>query len=383
MRLLADGMDAAMRSNAGFRLPIVGAASKRLALLLGFCLVGLLGEGLLRAFFPHLAPRTAAIAQFWRYDPSLGWSHIPNAKGLFKAFGSRTSVSINSNGFRDQERSYDRDQSRYRIVALGDSMVWGYGVEQERVFTAVLERRRPGLEVINLGVSGYGTDQELILLHQEAWRYRPDLIMLVFVENDFQTNVRRSVYLVYQKPVFEFSTDGALRLTNTPVPRPQAWQRAASALVRHSFLGNLFASAYYRFTVKRRPASLDAGASGERRPFPQDAEERITAALLLEIQRTAQRAGSEFLLVLDRMGLRGDEREDFFRSRNVRVLNLNSVFPEGETKELYLPDGVHWSALGHEKVADRLLKYLEDEHLIQRSGQRYLSWSSSASWLED
>ena len=178
-------------------------ARKGFFLLLVFAIATLLSEGLARVFFPYWAPRTAVVSQFWKYHPSLGWSHIPNSEGSFNPFGSESFISINSKGFRDKERSYERDLSKYRIVVLGDSMVWGYGVQQYEVFTALMEKRRENIEVVNLGVSGYGTDQELILLRQEGDRYRPDLIVVLIHENDFHMNGRESAYLAYQKPMFE------------------------------------------------------------------------------------------------------------------------------------------------------------------------------------
>src|SRR5438132_6529653 len=131
---------------------------KAMLVLLGLALAGMLTEALVWIFFPQWGPRTAALSRFWQHDALLGWSHVAHAHGRFVAFGSPTLVSINSRGFRDIERSYDRDPSKYRTVILGDSMVWGYAVESAEMFTTLLEKRMAGLEAINLGVSGYGTD---------------------------------------------------------------------------------------------------------------------------------------------------------------------------------------------------------------------------------
>jgi lysophospholipase L1-like esterase len=344
-------------------------AGKALVLLLAAGLGVALGEGGLRLFFPHLAPRTATISQFWRYDPALGWAHVPNATGSFSAFGSTTPVSINAKGFRDRERSYARAPSTYRIVVLGDSLVWGYGVHQGQIFTALMEQQRANLEVVNLGVSGYGTDQELLLFRQEGHRYRPDLTVVLLVENDFTTNVRRS-YVAYPKPMFEVSRDGGLSVTNTPVPRPRRWQRTATRLVRHSFLLNLALSTSYRLWAGRPLSSPMTAAVPPRLPFPRNPEEEITAALLLELRRAVEQAGSDFLLVLDSLGSAGDELERFFAARNVRVLNLEPDLSRGERRAFHLPDGVHWSARGHDEVAGRLLRYLDDQRLIRPAAER-------------
>lgn len=248
-------------------------------------------------------------------------------------------------------------------------MVWGYGVQQEEVFTASLEKQHEGIEVINLGVAGYGTDQELILLQQEGVRYRPDLIVLVFVENDFLTNVQSSAYSIHHKPMYTMSDDGRPSLTNIPVPTQRIWERAASRIIRHSFVLNITAGAYFTFKVESLFSSSTTRDSMKSLPFPRDPEERITVALLLEIQEVAKKIGADLLLVLaDGMGARGREMENFFNSRHMRILNLDPSFPQEEAKQLHLADGEHWSALGHETAANRLVKYLEDENLSAGKG---------------
>jgi lysophospholipase L1-like esterase len=325
-----------------------------------------LSEGLVRIFLPHWAPRTAEISGFWAHDSSLGWSHIPNAKGPFNVLGHETLISINSKGFRDVERSYERDISRYRIVVLGDSMVWGYGVQQEDVFTALLEKRLQGVEAINLGVSGYGTDQELILLQREGVRYRPNLFIVVIAYNDLQTNVQTRAYLAYQKPMFEFSRNGGLSLTNTPVPRQTFLERGALTLIRYSFVLNKAASMYHYFTLGSVSRGLTAADVTKEQPFPRSAAEQITVAMLLEMGVTARQVNADLLLVLaDGMGQIGREMEKFFGARNIRILNMDQYFSKEDVEGFHLRDGMHWNPGGHRNVADRLARYLEDQKLIR------------------
>ncbi len=333
--------------------------------VLAFLVMGCLSEGIVRIFFPDWGPRTAALSRFWTHDAFLGWSHIPNARGPFNVLGQETLISINSKGFRDIERSYERSIPRYRILVLGDSMVWGYGVRQEEIFTALLEKELQGIDVINLGVSGYGTDQELILLQKEGVRYQPDLIVVVIASNDFQENVQKKAYLVYQKPMFEFSSHGGLSLTNTPVPGQTFWERAASTLMRYSFFLNKAASTYHYFTLGSvTGGSMTAGVKGQQ-PFPRSVAERVTVAMLLEMRALAQEANAELLLVLaDGMGRLGREMAEFFAARNVRILNMDEDFSKEEVERLHLRDGVHWNALGHRKVADRLVRYLGGEKMV-------------------
>jgi lysophospholipase L1-like esterase len=338
-----------------------------LGMLLGIIAAALIVEALARLGFPHWAPRTGSLTAFWRHDPLLGWAHIANADGSFNSHGFKSTVKINSKGFRDIERTYEHDGSKYRIAVLGDSMVWGWGVQQEETFTALLERRCRGLEALNFGVSGYGTDQELLLLHQEVFRYHPQLVVAVIMENDFGTNMRQSVFLGYEKPLYQFDGQGGLVLVNVPVPEPSMWVHIAFFPIRHSYVLNQGARALEGFKLFSHASGLNGAQPTIDKNFPANTSEAITAALLLELQKESTKMSAELLLVVaDRMDQLGLRLEEFFRSKHVATVNLDRVFPPSEAKDLYLPDGIHWTTLGHERVADQLIEYF-------RSNKDFLS----------
>lgn len=97
----------------------------------------------------------------------------------------------NSHGFRDKERRFERRSNVPRIVALGDSLTYGAGVQYDETFVALLEGglqvRFPGAEVINLGVPGWELPQEFHLLKDYGVRFQPDLVLLnLFVGNDIE-----------------------------------------------------------------------------------------------------------------------------------------------------------------------------------------------------
>ena len=121
------------------------------ALLLGTFLAAVATESIARWVFPEWAPRSARLASFWQYDERLGWKHVPGAIGRFNSHGFDIVVQINSQGYRGPERDYVRNGEVGRVLVLGDSMIFGFGVEYEEMFTTILERRLPNVEVINLG----------------------------------------------------------------------------------------------------------------------------------------------------------------------------------------------------------------------------------------
>ena len=97
----------------------------------------------------------------------------------------------NQLGLRNRE--VERKQAGvYRILVLGDSLVWSGETSSGELYTVVLERRlnatapaeRPPLEVVNAGIPGYTTYQELEFLKIHGLDMQPDLVVLGFVFND-------------------------------------------------------------------------------------------------------------------------------------------------------------------------------------------------------
>jgi len=113
------------------------------------------------------------------YEPNreLGWKLRPGASGVVIA-EDRQTVRINSHGFRDRERSYDKPEETFRIAVMGNSWTEALQVPLERTYPALLESdlQKNGcfngkrVEVLNFGVAGYSTGQELLTLQQEVWK---------------------------------------------------------------------------------------------------------------------------------------------------------------------------------------------------------------------
>jgi hypothetical protein len=157
------------------------------------------------------------------YDPLVGWRHKRNVSCEVIADEYHTTVHYNAQGVRGADRPYSKPQNVSRIVVLGDSFVDAYAVQVQDQLTEILEASLgPQFQVINLGVAGYSTDQELLLLEQEGWKYQPDLVVLAFYYNDVWGNGSRYLAnsVTTQKPVFVAGAGGNLNLANVPVPPP-------------------------------------------------------------------------------------------------------------------------------------------------------------------
>jgi lysophospholipase L1-like esterase len=121
-------------------------------------------------------------------DEQLIYRHKPSWETRF----GDVLVTYNERGLRDRP-ILPRAHGEFRILALGDSLTFGWGVPQDQIFAFRLEQILQGrlqqpVRVINTGVGGYNTVQELTYFKREGIAFEPDLVMLTYVENDIEEN---------------------------------------------------------------------------------------------------------------------------------------------------------------------------------------------------
>jgi hypothetical protein len=300
-----------------------------------------------------------------QFDPMLGWKSRPGFRNTSPIHGSRE-VSTNSKGVRGRtEYSYERTRKK-RIVVIGDSFAFGWGVSDHETYAALLEASLPETEVINLGIGGYGTDQMLLMLMTEGLKYQPDLVVVGIVSADSDRNVVE--FRDFAKPLFVLD-DGTLRLTGTPIRPPEEW------LEREPW----------------RPKSLDLliflgsyveGLTSAR----QHRVERITWELWDEIDRVTRQAGARTLFVFAPFG--GEIENDvpgsgekliarFATEEGVDLLNLGSEFRRRRQEGNKFRRG-HWGPYGHSVIARALKHQILHEDLLDRRSAEH-RWISGHS----
>jgi lysophospholipase L1-like esterase len=117
-------------------------------------------------------------------NPDMVYELTPNSAGY--AWG--TPVNINSYGFRDREYSPAKPVSIYRIGVIGDSITFGNHLPLAATYPKQLERQfkqnNAQTEVLNLGIGGYDTAQEVALLEQIAGQFDIDEVVVGYCMND-------------------------------------------------------------------------------------------------------------------------------------------------------------------------------------------------------
>jgi lysophospholipase L1-like esterase len=137
--------------------------------------------------------------EMWKYardvkrvaaDPDVGHEHRPGARARLMG----VDVVINDQKLRDREIGFERQTGRFRILMLGDSLVFGWGVPAEATIPKRLEDLLNGAgiqaEVLNAGVGNYNTSMETAYYLAEGRRYHADLVLLGYFINDAERRPR-------------------------------------------------------------------------------------------------------------------------------------------------------------------------------------------------
>ena len=218
-----------------------------------------LAEGMLRVL-------DVGYTVFYDQDPVTGVALVPGVDGVYRVEG-RQDVRISSAGFRDRERSIAKPAGTFRIAVLGDSYTEAMQVALDETFVARLEQRLGGcaalrarpVEVLNFGVSSFGTAQELELLKRRVWSYAPDLVVLAFLtENDVVDNVKEWNPRSEPRPYYAFRgvdlvLDDSFRASLTP-----------NTFARGLYYGMVRASRVMQVVHTARGGARNAALAGDR-----------------------------------------------------------------------------------------------------------------------
>lgn len=324
---------------------------------------------------------------FGQPDERLGYRPRPGAHVHMRGPEFDFSYTITPQGLRqDEDVPYARQPGKRRILLAGDSFTMGEGVTNAERFGDLVAARLEDVEIVNMGVNGYGTDQQLLFYSEEGVKYAPDLVCLCYLTSHIRRNARATRQSgegekIVPKPKFELKND-ELVLTNVPVPpvrqaneaelsklRADSMRRGTVAIPFKSFFREH--SAFYRL-VHTRTIGL---RKRHHTPYPEyapDAEAwQLTCAIIREFARRVREQGSDFLLVLlpnkpfvleDSIDDGAHEMlRDLAKQADLPVLDLLDPLTAAHKDGLavYFPVDAHLSAEGHGVAADELVRVLE------------------------
>jgi len=318
--------------------------------LAGIFVVIACAEIFARYFIPQWAPVTSERAKFWQFDNLLGWSQIPGQKAAFRHPDFSTWVEINSLGLRDREYSVVRNTKK-RMLVLGDSYGWGFGVNNNEIFTELLEARHPDWEIINASVSGYGTVQQYLYLAQRGILLKPDMVLLLFNDNDFQDSVGITEYW-YNKPIVT-KTDEGYAITGLPVA-PQTLHQQLDVF----FLGNFYIARGLYSTLEI-PVNLLVDLFSSEPPHGEIDSLEATGFVLGKMMALDQSQQIQTVIVETPLS---DIKHTAIAAQCVKYavpcLHLKDTFRVGKKIQWHFEHDRHWNQTGHRMAADAVDDFL-------------------------
>jgi len=302
-------------------------------------------------------------------DDLVGFKNQPD----FRAYAhGNIRVRTNHMGYRGEEMEVQKPPGAIRILALGDSVTWGVGVNDDRIYLARLEQTlnarysRPlRVQTVNTAVIGYSLYQELLTLERDGPALSPDIVLVGFVLNDAYPT---------EDPFFNVNSlheprkEGVRRRAySDPPPAPFHLYRLSRTLARR---------ALDRFHESNRSPRANYDWQ------PGSFEQRSWPVMQHHFQRMAELSKTRhfrLLIILFPTGTQFRSGsldpfpqsmiKDFMKSEGIDYLDLFDTL-RGRQDGAFR-DEMHLTPLGHQEVAESILRNLDERHWLPESGVRH------------
>ncbi|MBL8149193.1 MAG: SGNH/GDSL hydrolase family protein [Blastocatellia bacterium] len=330
-------------------------------------------------------------------SPKIGYRLATNFDYNWQDPEYNMKVKTNSLGMRERELTESLDG--LRILTLGDSFVFGLGVNREETFHTSLEERMKAalskpVEVLNSGVPGYGTAQQLETLKDLAPKLTPNLVLVCFyVGNDLIDNLHtldsgitseRVIDGVFVSAKRYHIKDDELDIQNSQ-NRSLIMQLLYSTYT-YNYLDMKVSGLKGQLGLKPQTKTLYKSIYKFHRKVDSEQEQRVykyTRELLDEIKAVAAKQSTKVAIAIfpSQIQLRDDQLreqlEGFKLSADevivdkpnrrivsiaeelkIPVIDLYKPFRQAGKKEYYYEHDGHWTAEGHKFAADILYDFL-------------------------
>jgi hypothetical protein len=276
--------------------PILKAVLFRfVAIVFGLLIAALLGEVALRLIMPsRLARGRDEHAFFCRFDRQLGWAPLENITAVHNGKRATSVVHQNQYGMRGPDDiQLNKTSGEKRVLVLGDSYVWGFGVDQSKLFSAP-EVHGNNEELLNFGVSGYGTDQEYLLYLRKGKDFVLDEVVVAFTPyNDVANNLASEQYSHLKS---YFTLEGGQLVLHDDHVRQKKFNSMINALNRHSRVLNALSELVRMVEDAVNPAKPKEFAS-ETVTDKDRAGVELTVAILKKLQEAVAAHNADFYVI--------------------------------------------------------------------------------------
>jgi hypothetical protein len=279
------------------------------------------------------------------YEPNRGWTLAPNLKNKLH-YGSY--INSNIKGIRGEKNNFPKS----KILFFGDSFCFGEGVEDNQTIPAYFEEENKGISSVNLGVHGYGIDQQYMYMKNTISYYKPKLTCFIIADNDFRRNFMD--FRDSAKPKFELK-DNNLIVQNIPVITPENFikekkfspMRLPFELFKHFLI-------YYGIIGKRK-------------------RKKICGMLLDKIKKTAEENNSDLIFVYITDARRGLWYRlsyvnrffiNAFKKKKIKCLYVEKIVGKKRLKDMFDSLSGHFTSEANKFVAQQLSKIVNEQGIL-------------------
>lgn len=281
-----------------------------------------------------------------KHHPERGWTLTSNLKNKLH-YGAY--VNSNSEGIRDSREKY----LGKKILFFGDSHCFGEGVNNNETISYLLEKNLKNVSCLNLGVHGYGIDQQYLYLKEVISKYKPVLTCFVMTDNDFRRDCMN--FRDFAKPKFVIQ-DNQVVLTNTPVPKPENLFSLKKPSIITLFKELIKNSLIYYGIIEKKERI------------------KINKFILDKIKEEIDKNHSELIFVYatdPRRGLwyKGSYINKFFinyfKKNNINYIFIEKVFGKRKFQNMFESLSGHFSPQGNKNIADKISEVIKSKEIIK------------------
>jgi hypothetical protein len=339
----------------------------------------------------------------YRPDPVLSYALRENASAVHHETDFQVVVHTNALGLRGGPVSPEKAAGAYRILVIGDSFAFGFGVEDDEALppqlAAELSLLRPGAEALNAGMPGWSADDYYLFLETRGFELEPDLVLMAPTENDpgdlfwkdfeldggnLPTRIRSTRRVIdhrgrmrYRDGVPSFEFPGSAWLEG----RSHLWN---AVRFRLTALWVRVSQAHDRRRLRREAGDPPERAIAELQPDEVQRglltgsafQLRYHRYLMDAIRRSCEQRGVPVRTLL--VAFRDSEsaadpaaqalHEDCARSPRL-CLDTRGLFSPDELDQVFFPSDGHWTPIGHRRVASVVARWLADDPELALAGE--------------
>ena len=318
---------------------------------------------------------------------------------LYEPDGQSHNVSINKQGWHSTKKRYltTKRPGITRIAVIGDSYVQASAVNTEEAFAEIIEqelnRKGYNTEVYRFGIDGAPLTQYLYMLREEALKYKPDLVVVQLIHNDFDESYR-FLYGRYASSFMKLKMDGSTIKEVAPEPYKPGWVDFLknSRSFRYLYYQTGLAVLVRRMINKEEEDKIDEknkpkhgfvqSAIDVRNITDQTSIKKATSYVFKELHRLSKKHNFKLLITMDPVReaiYAGKDPSDYeanqlnviaksiAKQEGVSFLDLRTAMSKHYTankQKFEFPWDWHWNKLGNEVAGKAIAKDLELQFLL-------------------